>query len=194
MTHSTSADLDRIFALAEQQELRLSLPRVSENVDHERLERLLNTMDEVLRTSGVEDQFVLAIVEAESAESGYALSSKRLGRVQKFAKRSLRCNIARLLCEESFRCFSVHLADSYLLRRFCLYDGLDDQSASKSTLQRMFTQSSEEEVRGLVSALVSQAGSFNDTGAGALCTNTPLSLENAYIDTTCLPLDIHYPT
>lgn len=194
MKHATSPIFDPDLVLAEQQELRLSLPSVSENVDYERMERLLKTMDEVLRNSGIEEQFILATVEAEIHASGQALNQKRLGRLQKFAKRSLRCNVARLLCEESFRAFSVHLADSHLLRRFCLYDGLDDSSASKSTLQRMFTQTSEDEVRGLVAELVRKAGSVDDEGLSVLGTVEPLSLANTYIDTTCLPLDIHYPT
>ena len=194
MTDPSTSHCDPDLALAVQQEVRLALPRVSENVDYEYMERMLNTIDEALRTSGIEDRFILGAVDAAASDSGQPLSDKHLARLQKFAKRSLRCNVARLLCEESFRYFSVHLADSYLLRRFCLYDGLDDQSASKSTLQRMFTQTSEAEVRSLVTALVAQAGSVDDDGAAALGTADPLSLSNAYIDTTCLPLDIHYPT
>jgi hypothetical protein len=58
-------------------------------------------------------------------------------KIQKKATRSLRFNIALILCDGSFRDFSVHLADSYLLQKFCLLDGPNDlRMPSKSKLHR----------------------------------------------------------
>jgi len=121
----------------EQCQIRLRLPAVESNVDYHRQVRLLDDIDGLLLASGVELQVMDAAVAAESALAESVLSAKDRFRCRLFARRSLRCTIARLLSDESFRNFSIHLADSHLLRRFCGYDALADQSPSKSTLQRM---------------------------------------------------------
>ncbi len=194
MSTSATANFDLLVARSQQSEIRLPLPLVESNVDYERTKRLLEDMDELLRISGVEDMFIMGSVAAEVEKTGRQPSERRTARLQKFAKRTLRCNVARLLSEESFRTFSVHLADSHLLRSFCGYDGLADQSPSKSTLQRMFEGTAESEIRGLVEQVVLQSSQADDDGTPVLGTHEPLSLSAAFLDSTCIELDIHYPT
>ncbi len=112
MTASTDLEIDLATAHSVQEEIRLPLPLVESNVDYAWLKRLLEDMDELLRKSGVEDRFISSAIRNETHARGAVPSERRAARMQKFARRSLRCNIARLLSEESFRAFSVHLADS----------------------------------------------------------------------------------
>jgi hypothetical protein len=194
MTTSAASDFDPLLACSQQAVIRLPLPLVESNVDYERTKRLLADMDELLRISGVEERFIMGSVAAEAERVGRQLSERRTARVQEFARRTLRCNIARLLSEESFRSFSVHLADSHLLRAFCGYDGLADQSPSKSTLQRMFEGTAESEIRGLVEHVVLRSSQVDGDGTPVLATAEPMSLAAAFLDSTCIELDIHYPT
>jgi len=194
MTASSTPDFDPFAACSQQSEIRLPLPLVESNVDYDRMKRLLEDMDQLLRSSGVEERFLMGMVAAEVENTGHHPSERHLARLQKSAKRTLRCNVARLLSEESFRTFSVHLADSHLLRAFCGYDGLTDQSPSKSTLQRMFEGTAESDIRALVEQLVVQSSRVDADGAPVLGTQEAVSLSAAFLDSTCIELDIHYPT
>lgn len=179
---------------AEQCQIRLRLPAVESNVDYHRQVRLLDDIDGLLLTSGVELQVMDAALAAESALADSVLTAKESYRCRVFARRSLRCTIARLLSGESFRNFSIHLADSHLLRRFCGYDALADQSPSKSTLQRMMQIVDTAAIRAAVVRLIEQAQRLGPDQKPLLGMPEVTSLNQVYVDSTCLALDIHYPT
>jgi len=181
-------------SVAEQCQIRLQLPAVESNVDYHRQVRLLDDIDGLLLTSGVELQVMDAALAAESAQAESPLSAKECYRCRVFARRSLRCTIARLLSGESFRSFSIHVADSHLLRRFCGYDGLADQSPSKSTLQRMMQVVDTPAIRSSVVHLIQQARRLGPDQKALLGMPEVTTLDQVYVDSTCLPLDIHYPT
>jgi hypothetical protein len=102
----------------------------------------------------------------------------------------LRCNIARQLLGQEYRVFAARLADSPLLQHFC---GLHELGCvkvpSKSTLQRYDLWWKENEVRPVIHHLL-------NLGAAApqqLHLPEAVDLASAFLDTTCLGANIHYP-
>ena len=116
------------------------LPTIEGNVDYLTLRGQLTTMDELLRTSGVENEFVtrslkhwvktLSQSKVEQIElSGEGkcgvirledlIGGKQQARFQEHSIRALRCTIARTLLWGSFRDFAARMADSPLLQWFC---------------------------------------------------------------------------
>ena len=123
-----------------EEHFRPVLPTIEWHVDNLALRGQLTAMDELLRTGGVENEFVMRSLkhwvktliqsEAEQMElSGEGQSGvirleelvrgKQQVRFQKHSIRALRCTIARTLLGESFRDFAARLADIPLLQWFC---------------------------------------------------------------------------
>ena len=118
------------------------------------------------------------------------VSPKAQQRHQFHARRALRCNIARQLIAEDYRGFAVRLADSPLLQFFCAISEVDRVVVpSKSTLQRYFMWWDQAEVRESVQKLL--LGAAQDPKQLGLA--QPLDLESAFLDSTCLCANIHYP-
>ena len=118
------------------------------------------------------------------------MSAKAQQNHQFHARRALRCNLARRLIQEDYRGFAVRLADSPLLQFFCGISEVDRVVVpSKSTLQRYFVWWSEAEVRPLIQKLLVQGAESPEQ----LELAEPLDLENAFLDSTCLCANIHYP-
>jgi len=113
------------------------LPTIEGNVDYLTLRGQLTTMDELLRTSGVENEFVrrslkhwvktLSQSKVEQIElSGEGkcgvirledlIGGKQQARFREHSIRALRCTIARTLLWGSFRDFAARMADSPLRR------------------------------------------------------------------------------
>lgn len=174
-----------------QQLLRPSLPTIEGNVDYRRLRQQLLRIDELLRQSGLEAQFIADTFEHWKADSKFQnISPKAQRKIQIHASRALRCNIARTLIMEDFRGLAVRLADSPLFQRFCGLDELERvRVPSKSTLQRYSQWCEEAAVRRLVDQLTQQAHLHPQK----LRLRAPLDLEACFLDTTCVKANIHYP-
>ena len=184
--------------LPEQMELSRELPVVIGNVDYEEfLWRLVET-DRLLRTSGLENDFVRrGLVRWE--EEGRREAEKRgdryrepgfqeVVRRQKICRQALRCNLGRLWTEKEYRRFTRRLAESALLQWFCRIERLDCVKVpSKSTLERYDKIAPEEEVRELVNQLNRLAVS------GQVGLETGLDLEAYFSDATCVKAAIHFP-
>lgn len=174
-----------------QQLLQTPLPTIEGNVDYERLRTQLLRIDQLLIQSGTEEQFVLQTLAARQADAkSRSLSPKAQRKIQTHARRALRCNLARTLIMEDFRGFAIRLADSPLFQHFCGLSHLDRiQVPSKSTLQRYSQWTDEAQVHRLVDRLNEQA----HVDPNKLRLRTPLDLEACFLDTTCVPANIHYP-
>ena len=174
-----------------QQLLRAPLPTIEGNVDYEHLRTQLIRMDQILIQSGIEEQFVAQILEARKANSkSQSLSPKAQRKIQIHARRALRCNLSRTLILEDFRGFAIRLADSPLFQYFCAVGELDRiQVPAKSTLQRYSQWTDEAAVRRLVDQLNQQA----HVNPKKLRLRAPLNLEACFLNTTCVPSNIHYP-
>ena len=122
-------------------------------------------------------------------------SDRRRATLQSFAKRSLRCTVARILSNESHRQFSTHLAESPLLQWFCGYDRMGViRVPSKSTMQRMESCVPAELLTRLNDLLLQRAAATNEDGRSPIGMEEAIDLSLIWIDATCAPLDIHYPT
>ena len=165
------------------------LPTIEGNVDYRDFRDQLLRIDNLLVQSGLETQMIEADLQRWLARQK-RVSARAQQKHQFHARRALRCNIARLLIQEDYRGFAVRLADSPLLQFFCALSEVDRVVVpSKSTLQRYFMWWSEAEVRSLVQKLLVQGAQTPEQ----LGLAEPLDLESAFLDSTCLCTNIHYP-
>jgi hypothetical protein len=198
-----------------EEHFRPVLPTIEGNVDYLTLRGQLTTMDELLRTSGIEDEFVTRSLNhwvktlsqsrvdeiALSGEGQYSVirleelvRGRQQVRFQEHSIRALRCTIARTLLGGSFRDFAARLADSPLLQWFCQVGQLDRVKVpAKSTLQRYANWLPEEELREVINRLLRKAGAAIADGKQVLDLEAPLDLSTMFMDTTCVKANIHFP-
>jgi IS5 family transposase len=198
-----------------EEHFRPVLPTIEGNVDYLTLRGQLTTMDELLRTSGIENEFVTRSLNhwvktlSQSKVEEIALSVEGKGgvirleelvrgqqqvRFQEHSIRAFRCTIARTLLGGSFRDFAARLADSPLLQWFCQVGQLDRVKVpAKSTLQRYATWLPEEEMRQVINGLLRKAGAAIADGKQVLDLEAPLDLSRMFLDTTCVKANIHFP-
>jgi hypothetical protein len=145
----------------------------------------LATVDELLRTSSVENEFV-----RRSLEHRIRTLSESF---QEHSIRALRCSIARSLLVGSFRDFAARLADSPLLQFFCKVAQLDRVKVpAKSTIQRYATWLPEEDMREVINVLLRKTGASMADGKQVLDLEEPLDLSAMLVDTTCVTANIHF--
>jgi hypothetical protein len=186
--------------LTVQTAIRLPLPLVVGNQDYAQREKMLLRMDEILRLSGIEDAVLAAAVQKAVGTSGplrTPLSDSRREHVQTYARQALRCTIARFLSNTSHRQFSCYMAESRLLQWFCGTEVLGGpiQVPSKSTLQRMESQMPADILDRAHALLLSKATAVSPVdGSSILGLAEPIDLSVIWMDSTCMQLDIHYPT
>jgi hypothetical protein len=165
------------------------LPTIEGNVDYRDFRDQLVRIEALLRQSGLERQFMEKDLQRWLG-SRQKISAKAQQNHQLHSQRALRCNIARTLLGENYRGFAARLADSPLLQHFCVVSRVDVVTVpSKSTLQRYDLWWPEAEVRPLMSQLLV----LGATAPAQLYLPTALDLESAFLDTTCLRANIHYP-
>jgi len=198
-----------------EEHFRPVLPTIEGNVDYLALRGQLTTMDELLRRSGVENEFVTRSLKhwvktlSQSKMEQMELSGegqcgvirleelvrgRQQVRFQEHSIRALRCTIARTLLGGSFRDFAARLADSPLLQWFCQVGQLERVKVpAKSTLQRYATWLPEQEMREVINALLRKAGAAISDGQQVLDLEEPLDLSTMFLDTTGLKANIHFP-
>ncbi len=165
------------------------LPTIEGNVDYRDFRDQLLRIDALLIQSGVETQLMEKDLHRWLGQR-QRVSAKAQQRHQLHSRRALRCNIARLLLKEDYRGFALRLADSPLLQYFVGIGEVDRvRVASKSTLQRYDLWWNEAEVRQITHQLLCLGAQRPQQ----LQIPQPLDLESAFLDTTCLAANIHYP-
>lgn len=165
------------------------LPTIEGNLDYRQLRDQLLRIDSLLLTSGLES----GLMEKDLARwlgQGKKVGAKAQQNRQRHCRRALRCNIARWLLRQDYRGFAARLADSPLLQYFCAISELPCISVpSKSTLERYDKWWPQAEIRPILHQLLGQGA----TAAPKLALPEPVDLESAFLDTTCLSANIHYP-
>jgi IS5 family transposase len=165
------------------------LPTIEGNVDYREFRAQLLRIDQLLLQSGIENQLIRTDLQRWLA-NGKQPSAKAQQNRQLHCRRALRCNIARMIVHEDFRGFAARLADSPVIQYFCGISTIEGvRVPSKSTLQRYGLWWEEAEVRRLVYTLLCQGADAPEQ----LDLDQPLDLETAFVDTTCLAANIHYP-
>ncbi len=164
------------------------LATIEGNVDYRLFRDQLDYIDQLLSTSGLENQLLEA--DRQQWSQNRTPSPRQVQQRQLHSRRALRCNIARLLLNEDFRGFALRLPDSVLLQRFCGLSTLAEFKApAKSTLQRYAFWWDEPAVRQLVYDLIQTGAQHPEK----LHLESPLDLDLYFVDTTCLAANIHYP-
>jgi hypothetical protein len=137
------------------QELRPQLPTVVGNVDYRILRQRLEQIDALLRTSGVERDFVQRSLDRWLADGSRSPTGREQGKFQARSRRALRCTILRTLLQEDYRGFSCQLAGNPLYQWFCQIDALDRiQVPSKSEVQRFAHCLPAEQMREILDGLL----------------------------------------
>lgn len=177
-----------------QAELRPPLPTVHGNVDYLRFEELLKRIDEMLRSSGLENLFVrmsLADYRARSVAEGAETKDWMLARHQRHSRQALRCEVLRKILGADFRGMSCRLAECPLFQWFCQIDALDVVKVpAKSVLQVYAHWLPEEQMRQAINTLLQAASA---PAEHPLELADPLDLEAVWLDATCVKANIHFP-
>jgi len=173
------------------QELRPQLPTIVGNVDYQTLRRRLEQIDVLLRDSGVERAFVERSLQRWALAGQRSPTAVEQLKYQERSRRALRCTILRTLLQENYRRFSCQLAGNPLYQWFCRIDALDQvRVPSKSELQRFAHWLPASQMRAMLDGLLRTAVEHpKKVGWKA-----PLDLEAAFVDSTCLQANIHFPT
>ena len=165
------------------------LPTIEGNVDYRELRDQLLRIDSLLVTSGLESRLMENDLKRWLGQRP-TLGGKAQQTRQCHGRRALRCNIARLLIQEDYRGFAARLADSPLLQYFCGVSELPCITVpSKSTLERYDKWWPQADIRQAVHQLLGLGASTPQT----LALPEAVDLESAFLDTTCVEANIHYP-
>lgn len=154
----------------------------------------LETIDRMLVEGGVEVAFI-RLALTENAAEWEAASAKQLRRFALQSVLALRCNVARVLTGLDFRGFAVRAAESALLQWFLRIGELDRiKVPAKSTLERFSKWVSTEAMTQIHLQLVTQAVTPARPGpAQPLGLIEPVDATEAFLDSTCLKANIHFP-
>jgi hypothetical protein len=176
--------------------IAIPLPILPGTVDFKAYELLLQKIDQILIQSGLEDKLGAFVLESQT-QNITPDEVIDVAHHRRYAAIALRCNIARFLSRESYRSFSVRLGDSILLRQFCGYNSpyAPKTTPSKSTLQRFencfTTDQMKEVIEILLSSAADEKSKLNNKTDGLFM---PIDSEIMLLDSTCMKLDIHFPT
>ncbi len=182
--------------LAFQHELRPELPNVYGTLDYRLFRDMLVKMDDILTNSGLEHDIVSKAVaqqnENNETEAQLLYSDLQSSFHYKTLRHALRCNLARHLTGESYRLFSMRLADSTLFQWFTGINAFGSRKAiSKSSLERYEKQFDEACIAETICrwlSTLSDKSKARDTGL-----NQGINFKQPLMDSTCIKAHIHFP-
>lgn len=175
--------------------IAIPLPILPGTVDFMAYELTLRKIDQLLIQSGLEAKLGDFVLQSETKKAFGDVPNEDHHR--RYASIALRCNIARILSKESYRSFAVRLGDSILLRQFCGFNSpyAPKKIPGKSSLQRFETWFTTTQIREamdvLLSAAADESTKLHNKIDGLFM---PIDSEIMLLDSTCLKLDIHFPT
>lgn len=180
-----------------QTELRPELPNVYGALDYQEFRDMLVKIDEILVKSGLEHQLVTEAVSrhvtTNNINSSKFYNSRNASFCYKKLKHALRCNIARHLTGESYRLFSIRLADSSLFQWFTSISAFGCCKAiSKSTLERYEKCFDEEFIAAKIREWLSGLSDTDKALDAGL--HQSISFEDTFTDSTCVKSNVHFPT
>lgn len=168
--------------------LRPVLSTVIGNLEYTKFKGELSRIDELLKLSGIESEFI-----SKSLEHYESKGAAKAWQLRRHAERSvqvLRSMVLMSLLGEDFRGMSRRLAECQLFRDFCRLEKLGVVKVpAKSTLQEYSKWLPEAEMREVIGKLV-LAGS---NGKEELLLENDLELQHVWMDTTCVETNIHFP-
>lgn len=175
-----------------QDHLRPALPTVLGCRDYQEQEQLLIRADRILRVSGVERLFVGLSLERYQAATAGPVSPGDLIRQSERSEKALRCTVLKNILEEDYRGMSVRLAQCGLFRWFCKLPELEAvRVPGKSTLQEYANWLGHEEMGKVLGQL--REAMADEERAREIGLEAELEMDVAWVDTTCLKANIHFP-
>jgi hypothetical protein len=173
------------------QELRPQLPTIVGHVDYLTLRRRWEPIDGRLRDSGAERDFVQRALDGRPAALAQHLTAVAQWKFQQRSRRALRCTLLRTLLQEDYRGFSCQLAGNPLYQWFCQVAAADQvRVPSKSEVQRFAGWLPASEMRAVIEGLLQGAME----APAKLGLKEALDLEEYFLDSTCLKVNVHFPT
>lgn len=176
--------------------LRPAIPNIYGASDYREFSDQLEKIDHLLRFSGAEESLVISALkrwERLSVKEGTKVTPADLQKQQRIFHYALRCNISRHLTGDSYRNFSIRLADSSLFQWFTgINFFVHKKAASKSSLERYDKYFEINEVQEAVNALLHKAMD-ETTVSEQLGLETAISIDDVFADTTCVKANIHFP-
>ena len=181
--------------IALQLNFRPALPNVYGASDYREFRDQLSQIDKLLRGSGVEKALIdsaMARCQRGAKQEGVRITQAKRQRHWKQLHYAFRCNVARQLTGESFRMFSIRLADSSLLQWFTGISAFEHRkAASKSSLERYDKCFHLEEVEQAIRSVIGKV--VHEKTAGELGLDQAIRLDAVFADCTCVKANIHFP-
>jgi len=182
--------------LAFQQELRPELPNVYGTLDYHNFRKMLIKIDEILTKSGLEhdvvSQALAQQIQDDKGDVRQSYSDQKSSFHYKTLRHALRCNIARHLTGESYRLFSMRLADSTLFQWFTGINSFGTRKAiSKSALERYEKQFDETFITEMICQWLSKLSDTSKALNAGL--SQAISFKSVLMDSTCIKANIHFP-
>jgi hypothetical protein len=179
-----------------QYELRPEIPNVFGALDYRDFRETLIKVDEILTKSGLEHQIISQVmdkyVEAKKEDPNKFCNSQNAVFHYKKFRHALRCNIARHLTGESYRLFSIRLADSSLFQWFTNINFFATcKTISKSSLERYEKYFDEAMVAEKIRECLADLTDSNKAQEAGICQS--ISCKNTFTDSTCIKANIHFP-
>jgi len=179
-----------------QHDLRPELPNIYGALDYRCFRDTLVKMDEIFSKSDLEHKIILQTLEQQLANN--ELNQKQLSSARQSnfhyskLKHALRCNIARHLTGESYRLFSMRLADSTLFQWFTgIHQFGPRKAASKSTLERYEKMFDESLIAQMIREGLSDLSDESQAIEAGL--QQAIDYKQAWMDSTCIKAAIHFP-
>ncbi|MGE3921059.1 MAG: hypothetical protein AB7F64_09065 [Gammaproteobacteria bacterium] len=174
-----------------QPSLRPALPNVYGSLDYRNFRETLIKIDDMLTSIDYEHQLIMATLSdpSNNCEQSIKHDSPRL---YKQLKHALRCTFARHLTGESYRAFSLRLADSTLFQWFTGTHEFDrGKGISKSALERYEKYFDEDTVKATIQRALNE---FADgKKASEIGLNESIDFQDVWMDSTCVKSNIHFP-
>lgn len=182
-----------------QLDLRPELPNVYGTLDYREFRETLLKIDEILVKSGFEDKLAsealnqyIAKNNLNESDTSKFYNSKQSAFHYKKLKHALRCNIARHLTGESYRLFSIRLADSELFQWFTGISAFGERKAiSKSSLERYEKLFDEEMLACEIRKWLADLTDSNQAIVAGIY--EPIDCKTVFSDSTCIKAHIHFP-
>lgn len=178
-----------------QPELTPYLPEVKYNLDYNKYQKLIKRIDRIINLSQLDFKFAESYLDTLrnkglSENPEFKFTTKQIRKYTEYSITAVRCNIIGYLIQEPFRKLSTHIAESGLLQQFCQVSRIGYIHApSKSKLQRFSDMFTEQTVRDMVAWLIHFASEKDNP----LSFSELLTLEDIFLDATCVKSNIHYP-
>lgn len=171
--------------ITSQQISRPVISKIRCSLDYRNFDNILSKIDKILRETDLEHKLVCRTLKKYNYKKNLEFHYKN-------TRYALRCNLARHFTGESYRAFSIRLADSNLFQRFTGIAAFGYAKAvSKSTLKRYNGYFDERLIAEQLRDWLSQ---FSDSKSSSIIgLNKPVDFSDVFIDSTCIKANIHFP-